>query len=42
MIYDEEPILKHHFKFKPAKDLMPQEYEYHLLRNRRNNESAQQ
>jgi len=36
MIYDEEPILKHHFKFKAAKDLTPQEYEYHLLRNRRN------
>ena len=33
MLYDEEPILKHDFKFKSKKDLTPQEYEYHLLRN---------
>lgn len=33
MLYDEDPILKHHFKFKMKKDLTPQEYEYHLLRN---------
>ncbi len=35
MIYDEEPILKHHFKFKAKNDLTPQEYEYHLLKNRK-------
>jgi hypothetical protein len=34
MIYDEEPILKHHYKFKSKKQLTPHEYEYHLLRSR--------
>ncbi len=33
MLYDEEPILKHHFKFKTRKALTQQEYEYHLLRS---------
>ena len=34
MIYDEDPILKHHFKFESKKQLTPHEYEYHLLRSR--------
>lgn len=35
MIHDEEPILKHHFKFRAKKNLTPHEYEYHLLMNLR-------
>ena len=33
LMYDEEPILKHEFKFKAKEDLTPQEYEYHLLKS---------
>jgi len=32
LIYDEDPILKHHFKFKCKKDLTPSEWEYHFLK----------